>query len=239
LIFPTFIFLFMPGSATLSQCCMVAAGSSPAHKFSASVNSTSDVTCIVDTSLPVCLISEAAATRCTLSVNSAQTIWVPAISNPNLISLGLAYNVPVAIDCLHYVLQFYVVKSSLVDIVLGQPFLHCASATLTYRADGEFDIIVSEPGQQSCYLLETFPVPNPWDAVQSPLGTPARGGVLHLGTADEIEPARTEHTLLERLHQWPPAPRCSLAERLSNQPRRQNCPATAPRLPDQGRSAVQ
>jgi hypothetical protein len=122
---------------------------------------------------------------------------------------------------------------------LGQPFLHCASATLTYRADGEFDIIVSEPGQQSRYLLETYPVPNPWDASQGSLGTPARGGVLHLGTSDDIEPARTDHTLLERLHQWPPVPRRSLAERLSNQPRRRNRPAATSRLPDQGRSAVQ
>jgi hypothetical protein len=218
---------------------MVAAGSSPARKFSASVNSTSDVTCIVDTSLPVCLISEVAATRCTLSVDRAQTVWVPALSDPDLVSLGLAHNVPVAIDCLHYIMQFYVVKSCLVDVVLGQPFLHCASATLTYQTDGEFDIIVSKPGQQSRYLLETYPGPNPWDALQGLLGTPARGGVLHLGTSDDVEPARTNHTLLERLHQWPPAPRRSLAEGLSNQPRHRNRPAAAPRLPDQGRSAVQ
>jgi hypothetical protein len=90
LFLPSLDFLFMPGLATLSQCCMVAAGSSPARKFSASVNSTSDVTCIVDTSLPVCLISEAAAARCTLSVDRAQTVWVPALSDPDLVSLGLA-----------------------------------------------------------------------------------------------------------------------------------------------------
>jgi hypothetical protein len=72
---------------------------------------------------------------------------------------------------------------------------------------------------------------------------PARGGVLHLGTADDLEPARTDQTLLERLHQWPPAwppaPRRSLAERLSNQPRRRNRPAATPRAADQGRSVVQ
>ena len=72
------------------------------------------------------------------------------------------------------------------------------------------------------------------------LSTPARGGVLHLGTVDDLEPTRTDQTLLERLYQWPPAPRRSLADRLSNQPRRRNRPAvTTPQAPDQGRSVVQ
>ena len=236
---PLLSFFVMPGSAILSQCCMVAAHSSPAHKFSASVNTASDQTCIIDTSLPVCLISEAAAARCSLSIDTAQTAWIPTLGDPELVSVGLAYNVPLQIDCLHFVLQFYVVRHCLVDVVLGQPFLHCASATLTYRADGSFGVILSEPGRDSRYLLETLPIPNAWDVEQVPLSTPARGGVLHLGTVDDLEPARTDQTLLERLYQWPPAPRRSLAERLSNQPRRRNRPAATPRAPDQGRSVVQ
>ena len=239
--FPPLLSLFvMPGSAMLSQCCMVAADSSPACKFSASVNTASDQTCVIDTSLPVCLISEAAAARCSLSINTVRTAWIPTLGNPELVSVGLAYNVPLQIDCLHFVLQFYVVRHCLVDVVLGQPFLHCTSTTLTYRADGLFGVILSEPGRDSRYLLETLPIPNAWDVEQVPLSTPARGGVLHLGTVDDLEPARTDQTLLERLHQWPPAPRHSLADRLSNQPRHRNRPAaTAPRVPDQGWSVVQ
>jgi len=113
---------------------MVVADSSLARRFSASVNSTSDQACVIDTSLPVCLISEAAAARCSLSIDSARKAWIPALGDLELVSLSLAYNVPVTIDCLHFIVQFYMVKCCLGDIVLGQPFLHCASTTLTYAS---------------------------------------------------------------------------------------------------------
>jgi len=162
------------------------------------------------------------------------------LGNPELVSVSLVYNVPLVIDCLHFILQFYVVQHCLVDVVLGQPFLHCTSMTLTYCADGKFGIILSKPSQQLRYLLETLPIPNAWDVEQVPLSMPARGGVLHLGTADDLEPARTDQTLLRRLHQWPPAPWHNLAERLSNQPHHHNHTAAAtPRSADQGWSVVQ
>jgi len=202
---PLLNFFIMPGSAMLSQCCMVATHSSPARKFLASVNAASDQTCVIDTSLPVCLISEVAAARCSLSIDTARTAWIPTLGDPELVSVGLAYNVPLEIDCLHFVLQFYVVRHCLVDAVLGQPFLHCASATLTYRVDGSFSIILSEPGRDSRYFLETLPIPNAWDVEQVLLSTPARGGVLHLGTVDDLKPTRTDQTLIRKngfCHFW-------------------------------------
>jgi hypothetical protein len=207
----------MRGAIPTSRCSMVAAGGSPAQTFPATVNSIPDITCLIDSGLPVCFISTTAANRCSLSIDAAKTLDVASLAGPDFVVLGLATNVPFTIDYLRFLVQFYVVESPIVDVVLGQPFLHYAAASFVYHTDGDVDFVISEPGDPQRYLVATQPLPTGWEPPNAASSRPGLSGILGLGLPeDAAEPSHADRVLLDRLRPRPYRSRRSLADRISD-----------------------
>jgi len=179
--------------------------------FSVSVNAIHEITCLINTSLLVCFIFTAAMSCCSLLIDHTKSLRVALLIGSDFMVLGLTTNVPLVVDYLQFFMQLYVLEAPIVNVVLGQPFLHCATAAFTYNPNGGVDFVISEPGNPHHYLVLTQPLPMGWELPNAAALQPSLSGILCLGLPEDVELTHANCTLLERLCPCSTCPRHSLA----------------------------
>ncbi|OJA15639.1 hypothetical protein AZE42_04850 [Rhizopogon vesiculosus] len=110
---------------------------------------------------PLFLISEAVAQRYQLAIDCNHTLTMTAPTGADVSTTGLAANVPISLEGLAFVVQFYVLDHSLFDVILGQPFFVLAEATIAYQNAGTVVIKVSYPVDLRHWQLPASSVPSP------------------------------------------------------------------------------
>ncbi|KAG6852236.1 hypothetical protein C0991_001752 [Blastosporella zonata] len=104
---------------TVPDGLYVAKESDSIRTIKATLNNTSEVDCIIDSSSEVVAISKAMAVKLGLSWDPCITLKMVSANRQTDATLGLSKNVPVMIGNMTFILQFHVIRNPSYEVLFG------------------------------------------------------------------------------------------------------------------------